>query len=480
MRKTKKGENTMNGFKVSKHLKLPPEAVAWVIGFLAKRNAGKTYNAADLCEEMLKANIPVIVIDGMSVWWGLRVGKDGTGSGLPIVILGGEHADIKLDPTKIEKIVEALLQTNTSAVLDIGQLRKGEQMRVVTAFVEELYRLAFKYPAERHIFIEEADMFAPQKPFKEESRCLGAFEDLVKRGGNRNLGCTLITQRSASLNKNVLTQADCLVIGRTTAPQDKAAIQAWVEKHSEKDKRELEEWYDSLNGLKKGEVWVWNADEEWNIFKKVQFRERETFHATRKFMLTKHAQQIKLMDATEFIEKFKGKFEPAPKPKPKPVDTRLAPEKATYDVKHKMLDIPIEPPVTFKAEETKHLPIPTQKDVTTAMETVRINQTLPNIQIQQFKPIITLSVEQLNEPTSPLGRVIVVLKNDAVTGGRQDAWTTKRIATHVRNHAWDDAGIEDAVNQLIKWEILRKQSNNYLRFYPARVQITETQTQIGV
>ncbi|KKR01652.1 MAG: hypothetical protein UT24_C0003G0059 [Candidatus Woesebacteria bacterium GW2011_GWB1_39_12] len=471
----------MNGFKISKHLKLPPEAVAWVIGFLAKRNAGKTYNAADLCEEMLKAKIPVIVIDGMSVWWGLRSGKDGTGSGLPIVILGGEHADIKLDPTKIEKVVEALLQTNTSAVLDIGQLRKGEQMRVVTAFVEELYRLAFKYPAERHVFIEEADMFAPQKPFKEESRCLGAFEDLVKRGGNRNLGCTLITQRSASLNKNVLTQADCLVIGRTTAPQDKAAIQAWVEKHSEKDKHELEEWYDSLNGLKKGEAWVWNADEEWNIFKKVQFRERETFHATRKFMLTKHAQQIKLMDATEFIEKFKDKFEPKPTPKPvsKP-EPHLVPEKATYDTKHKVLNIPIEPPVTFKSGETKRLPVPTQKDVDAAMETVRVNQTLPNIMVQQFKPTIQLSVETLQEPTSALGRVCVVLKNDAQAGGRQDAWTTKRITTHIRNHAWDDAGVEDAVNQLIRWEILRKQSNNYLRFYPQRIQVSETQTQMEV
>ena len=197
-------------------------------------------------------------------------------------------------------------------------------------------------------------------------------------------------------------------------------------------------------------------------------------------MLTKHAQQIKLMDATTFIEKFKDKFEPKPKlvETPKPVESRLVPEKATYDTKHQVLDIPIEPPVTFKAGETKPVPMLTQKIVDDAMETVRVNQSLPNIQIQQFKPTIQLPVESLEQPTTALGRVCVVLKNDAQAGGRLDAWTVKRITTHIRNHGWEDAGIEEAVAQLIRWEILKKQSNNYLRFYPQRIQVTEINSPI--
>ena len=307
------------GFKVSKDLTLPLEAIAWVLTFVAKRNAGKTYNTAVYVEELVDQKIPVLVIDGMGVWWGLRTGVDSEGRpdpkrpGLPVVIIGGKHADINLDPAKVEKIVEALLQTNTSAVLDISQFRKGEQMRIAMVFAEELYRLADKYPAERVLVVEEADMFAPQKPFKEEARCLGAFEDLVKRGGNRNIGLAMITQRSADFNKNLLTQSDGLIVGRLTAPQDKQAIQAWVEKHAEKDKRELNEWYDSLSHLRKGQVWVWNDDEEFPIYKKVQFRKRRTFHATRKFILTKQAHDVKLGDATEFIERFKDKFEPKPK-----------------------------------------------------------------------------------------------------------------------------------------------------------------------
>jgi hypothetical protein len=321
----------MTGFKVAPDLTLPREAISWVITFIAKRNAGKTYNCAVYVEQLIIGKVPTTVIDGMGTWWGLRKGvndqgePDDTKPGLPVVIIGGNHADIKLDPSKVEKIVEALLQTNTSSVLDISQFRKGEQMRIAMLFAEEFYRLADKYPAERVLAVEEADMFAPQRPFKEEARCLGAFEDLVKRGGNRNIGLALITQRSADFNKALLTQSDMLVVGRTTAPQDKEAIEAWVDKHAEKDKKELQEWYDSLSSLGKGQVWVWNDDEAWPIFQKVQFGKRQTFHATRKFVLTKKAATIKLMDAAEFIEKFRDKFEPKPPAAVKPLVLDIKP-----------------------------------------------------------------------------------------------------------------------------------------------------------
>jgi DNA helicase HerA-like ATPase len=60
------------------------------------------------------------------------------------------------------------------------------------------------------LVIDEADAIAPQKPQKGEERMLGAAEDIVRRGGQRGIGCVLVTQRSAVLNKNVLTQAQIL------------------------------------------------------------------------------------------------------------------------------------------------------------------------------------------------------------------------------------------------------------------------------
>ncbi len=295
----------MSELRVSNELSLPKEAATWVFSYVAKRGAGKTYNAAVQAEEMLKANIPIVVIDGMGIWWGLRVSNDGKGTGFPIVVFGGEHADLPLNPEKAEDIAKAIVETNISCVLDLSDFAKYTARKIVTSFLNELYKLN---RADRHIFIEEADLWAPQKPLgPEENLCLAAVDNFVRRGGNHNLGCTLITQRSAVLNKNILTQSDCLVILRTLAPQDKKAIQSWVEEQTDKDKSELNKWYDSLKTLENGEAYVWHPEKP-AIFCKVKYRQRETFHATREFIKSPEASQIKLMDVGDFIKKFEKIF----------------------------------------------------------------------------------------------------------------------------------------------------------------------------
>jgi len=129
------------------------------------------------------------------------------------------------------------------------------------------------------------------------------------------------------------------------------------------------------------------------------------------------------------------------------------------------------PPLPSKMPES--LPPP---KLEVPQETVRVNQALPNIEVHQYKPTLTVPVEMLNEPTSALGRVVVVLKNDAQGGGRQDKWTPNRIKSHIKDHAWGDDGVDEAISQLVRWEVLRRQSNNYLRFYPQRVEIVQNNT----
>jgi DNA helicase HerA-like ATPase len=83
-------------------------------------------------------------------------------------------------------------------------------IRFMVAFAETLYRLNREAV---HLFVDEADAFAPQARNYggDENRMLGAMEDIVRRGRKRGIGCTLITQRPAVLNKNVLTQCEVLV-----------------------------------------------------------------------------------------------------------------------------------------------------------------------------------------------------------------------------------------------------------------------------
>ena len=296
----------MSALNVSSDLSLPREAATWVISYLAKRGAGKTYCAAVQAEEMAKLGIPIVVVDGMGIFWGLRVSADGLHAGLPIVVFGGEHADLPLVPEKAGEMAKAIVESNISCVLDLSGFTKYVARKIVGGFLNELYRLN---RVERHVFIEESDLWAPQRPIgPEEAMCLSSVDNFVRRGGNHNLGCTLITQRSAVLNKDILTQSDCLVVLRTLAPQDKKAIQAWVEEQTDDDKSKLNEWYDSLKTLENGEAWVWHPEKP-AIFAKVKFRGRETFHATREFIRSPRANKIVLMGVDEFVARFKKVFE---------------------------------------------------------------------------------------------------------------------------------------------------------------------------
>ena len=75
------------------------------------------------------------------------------------------------------------------------------------------------------------------------------------------------------MNKNVLTQTETLIAMRNTAPQDIAAVEAWVKYHSIGT-----ELLASLAGLNDGEAWVWSP----HFLKlkepqRVQIRRRATF-----------------------------------------------------------------------------------------------------------------------------------------------------------------------------------------------------------
>ena len=46
---------------------------------------------------------------------------------------------------------------------------------------------------------------------------------------------TLITQRSSVINKNVLTQTECLIVFQMTSPQDRDSIDEWIRQHGDED-----------------------------------------------------------------------------------------------------------------------------------------------------------------------------------------------------------------------------------------------------
>ena len=248
----------MKTLNIGEGLRLPLDFVTQTQAILAKRGAGKSYCASVQAEEMLKADQQVVVIDPTGAWWGLKSSADGKHPGFSIVVFGGEHPDVPLEENSGEIVASAIVEHRFSAILDLSLFRKGQMTRFMAPFLEALYRLNRDA---MHLIVDEADAIAPQRPFSEEARTLGAMEDVVRRGRRRGIGCTMISQRPQVLNKNILTQSQILCALRLVHPKDIDAIEEWVNVHG--DQERAKEMIASLPSLPIGVAWFWSPG--WGI-----------------------------------------------------------------------------------------------------------------------------------------------------------------------------------------------------------------------
>ena len=92
------------------------------IAILGRKGSGKTYTAKGLVERLIRRGRRVIVIDPMSIWWGLCLAADGEKSGLPLVVIGGKHGDIPLlaTPQAGTQVAKLPLALNVSAIIDVA------------------------------------------------------------------------------------------------------------------------------------------------------------------------------------------------------------------------------------------------------------------------------------------------------------------------------------------------------------------------
>ena len=293
-------------------IQLPLTAATKTFAILAKRGAGKSYTGAVLAEELHKNNVPFVVFDPIDVWWGLRYAKNGKDKGLPVVVFGLEHADIPLTREMGREIAQAIVQENVSCVISTFGMPKIAQRHLIAEFAEELLNIN-NLP--RHVFIEEAHEFIPQKVSGALGKTFNAVSNLVVMGRNRGIGVTLINQRAATINKDVLTQLDTLLAFRNVAPQDRKALKEWVEYHAAEG--DFEEFMQSLPSLPTGEGWIWSP-EFLGIFTRIKIRVRETFHPDREAIGDTFVMpELDQVDVQHFIERFsrKGKSQ-APPSKP--------------------------------------------------------------------------------------------------------------------------------------------------------------------
>jgi len=246
----------MNAFRLKPH-PIPDAALDADIAILGKKGRGKTFTAKGIVERLLQMQRRVLVLDPLSVWWGLKSAADGKAPGFAIPVFGGPQADIPLHDAAGPTIAELIVTTGISAVLDMGQMRKAEQARLVADLLDYLFTHN-RDPL--WLVLEEADAFAPQQPMGELTRVLGEVDRIARRGRNFGFRLISLTQRPAKLNKDVLTQLSTLIAMGVTSPQDRDAVKAWVDGNADRD--QARKVYDSLAKLRVGEGWIWAPDHD--------------------------------------------------------------------------------------------------------------------------------------------------------------------------------------------------------------------------
>lgn len=237
--------------------------------------SGKTVTAKGHVENLLADRRHVCVIDPTGAWWGLRSNAAGDGPGFDIPIFGGSHGDVPITVDQGEAIA-AIIADGVSAIVDVSGLRTGSDQR---RFVRDLLRrLRAKPDGNFHLVVDEADEFAAQKP--RDDYGYEAGEELIwmaKRGRLAGFVLMLITQRPASIDKEVLSQAQTLIVHQLVAPVDQKPVLDYLRDNASGEEFRVAKA--ALASLKRGERYVYSP--RFSIFSCDMSRSLATFDSSR-------------------------------------------------------------------------------------------------------------------------------------------------------------------------------------------------------
>ena len=252
---------------------LPMDYATHRIAVLAKPRVGKSNAGVRTAEELSRLGIPWVAIDPKGDWWGVRSRADGAGPGLAVPIFGGEHGDIPLDPGAGKVIGELIADKRLSCVIDLSDMPSRQAM---WGFLIDLGEtLLRKNRGALHLFLDECDEYLPQKISDRgnQPKALSTWSRVVSKGGQKGIGVTLISQRSAFVNKDVLWLVDAMIAFNTFSPKDRETIAEWLADKGA-DRREFEA---GLRTLQKGQAWVFGPDWLNDAPQLVQYQRRTTF-----------------------------------------------------------------------------------------------------------------------------------------------------------------------------------------------------------
>jgi DNA helicase HerA-like ATPase len=185
--------------------------VGRMVAVLGITGSGKTNTAAVLVEEFLATGYPMTIVDIEGEYYGLK-------ERFEILVAGrSENVDIEAGPKEAPALAELSVKKGIAIVLDVSEFDEVERFEFLLAYFNALWEANFKDRKPYAIFLEEAHEFIPQSvrtPLK------AILTRLALRGRKRGFGVVLMSQRSAKVDKDVLTQASVSFLHKVIHPTD--------------------------------------------------------------------------------------------------------------------------------------------------------------------------------------------------------------------------------------------------------------------
>jgi hypothetical protein len=252
--------NMGTALNVSQDLNLDlEELIGQCIAILGIRGSGKSNTAGVIFEELLRHSYPMSIVDIEGEYFGLKEGYE-------VLVVGtGNSVEIEIDADSAPEIAQVSMEQNVPVVLDLSGFLSDERTDILKSYLASLWDLAGRLRRPYIIGIEEAHEFIPQGIKSELKEMIAR---IALRGRKRGLGGIIVSQRSAKVDKDVLSQAGILFLHRVVHEVDMRVygeLLPWR-------KSEVKEIIGSLDT---GDCIYINGE----VVRPIYVRERATFHA---------------------------------------------------------------------------------------------------------------------------------------------------------------------------------------------------------
>ncbi len=181
------------------------------VAVLGITGSGKSNTVAVLIEELLAQGLAATIVDIENEYWGLAERYE-------LLIAGrSPQATLPLEVQTAALLAELSLERNISVVLDLSEHSQNEASEILLVYMTRLWEGAGKLRKPYLVVVEEAHEWLPQGSGSPLKQMLTRF---ALRGRKRGLSLLLASQRSAKVEKDVLTQAALLFLHQVVHPTD--------------------------------------------------------------------------------------------------------------------------------------------------------------------------------------------------------------------------------------------------------------------